>query len=163
VGCGAIEPAPLTWGLDMNTKILAGAVLAIAFAISPAVAADMPTKAPAVVAPPAPQWTGFNVGLSLGGRWADIQGTTLSFGPLPPPFPETASQSYDSATFRVGGYLGYDWQFNPNWLVGVEGDFAWGNGSKHVDALQGITLPTNTGNFSEVKHTWDAGLRARLG
>jgi outer membrane immunogenic protein len=111
VGCGAIEPAPLTWGLDMNTKILAA----------------------------------------------------LSSGPLPPPFPATASQNYDSATFRVGGYLGYDWQFNPNWLVGVEGDFAWGNGSKHVDALQGITLPTNTGNFSEVKHTWDAGLRARLG
>jgi outer membrane immunogenic protein len=163
VGCGAIEPAPLTWGLDINNKILAGAAFAIACAISPALAADMPTKAPAVVAPPASQWTGFNVGLSLGGRWADIQGTTLSFGPLPPPFPETASQSYDSATFRVGGYLGYDWQFNPNWLVGVEGDFAWGNGSKHVDALQGITLPTNTGNFSEVKHTWDAGLRARLG
>jgi hypothetical protein len=72
VGCGAIEPVPLTWGLDMNNKILAGTAFAIAFAITPAVAADMPTKAPAVVAPPAPQWTGFNVGLSLGGRWADI-------------------------------------------------------------------------------------------
>src|SRR5262245_50528367 len=86
VACGAIEPASLTWGLDRNTRILAGAALAIAFAISPAFAADMPTKAPVALPPPAPQWTGFNVGLSLGGRWADIQGTTLSFGPLPPPF-----------------------------------------------------------------------------
>lgn len=151
------------WGLDMNRVFVIGTALAVALVSAPAFAADMPVKGPRVVAPPPPQWTGFNVGLSLGGRWANIDGTTLSFGPLPPPFPATANQNYDSSTFRVGGYLGYDWQFNPNWLVGLEGDFAWGNGSARVEALQGITLPTNPGNFSEVKHTWDAGIRARLG
>jgi hypothetical protein len=75
---------------------------------------------------------------------------TLSFAGAPPPFPAFASQDYDSTTFRVGGYLGYDWQFNPNWLVGLEGDFAWGDAKKHVDALQG-TAPVGTGSSSEVR------------
>jgi outer membrane immunogenic protein len=154
--------SPPIWGVEMHRHIIAGAALALAFAISPAFAADMPTKAPAMIPPPAPQWTGFNVGLSLGGRWGEIDGRSLSFGGGPLPFPALANQTYDNSTFRVGGYLGYDWQFNPNWLVGVEGDFAWGNGHKRVEALQGIAI-ANTGNFSEFKHTWDAGLRARLG
>ena len=47
-------------------------------------------------------------------------------------------------------------------MFGIEGDFAWGDGKKHVDALQGIA-PANTGNFSEARHTWDAGIRARWG
>jgi outer membrane immunogenic protein len=125
-------------------------------------ATDLPMKA----APPralamATGWDGFHAGLSLGARWADVTGTTISFGGGAPPFPSLAVQNYDSATFRVGGYFGYDWMLNPRWLVGLEGDFAWGNGSKHVDALQGIA--TNNGNFSEFKHTWDAGIRGRVG
>jgi len=144
----------------MHKAFIAG--VAIVLASAPAFAADLPAKAPPMLAPAAPLWTGFNVGLSLGARWADIDGTSLSFGGGPLPFPALANQSYDSTTFRVGGYLGYDWQFDPKWLVGVEGDFAWGNASHHVNALQGIAI-ANTGNFSEVKQTWDAGLRARLG
>jgi outer membrane immunogenic protein len=146
----------------MNKKLIAGTVIALAMVTAPAFAADMPVKGPRVVAPPPPQWTGFNIGLSLGARWANIDGTSLSFGGGPVPFPALANQNYDSATFRVGGYLGYDWQFHPNWLIGIEGDFAWGDGSARVEALQGIA-PTNSGNYSEVGHTWDAGLRARLG
>jgi outer membrane immunogenic protein len=76
------------------------------------------------------------------------------------------------AAARFGGYLGYEWQFAPKWLVGLEGDFAWGNESnawgnesKRVEILKGVAppAPNNLGNFSEVKQTWDAGLRARLG
>ena len=139
-----------------------GTALAFALAVAPALAADLPMKTPPAAVAPAPQWTGWNVGLSLGARWADIDGTSLSFGGGPVPFPALANQSYDSTTFRVGGYLGYDWQFDPKWLVGLEGDFAWGDAKKHVDALQGIA-PANTGNFSVVRQTWDAGIRARLG
>lgn len=147
----------------MSKSLIAGAVIAVALMASPVHAADLMVKAPPrVVAPAAPDWTGVNLGLSLGGRWADITGTSLSFGGGPVPFPPLAIQNYDSVTFRVGGYLGYDWQIAPNWLVGLEGDFAWGDGKKHVDALQGIA-PVNTGNFSEVRQTWDAGVRARLG
>src|SRR4029079_15845951 len=102
----------------MFKKFVAGAALAAAFAISPTVAADMTTKAPVAVPPPPPSWTRFNVGLSLGGRWGDIDGTSLSFGGGPVPFPALANQSYDSSTFRVGGYLGYDRVFTPD-LPGV--------------------------------------------
>jgi opacity protein-like surface antigen len=128
--------------------IVAGAAIAIAALSSSALAADMPVKAPRVAAPIAPTWTGWNAGISLGAQFANITGKTLSFGGAPPTFPAFASQDYDSTTFRVGGYLGYDWQFNPNWLVGLEGDFAWGAAKKHVDALQGIA-PSGTGSSSK--------------
>jgi outer membrane immunogenic protein len=145
----------------LKTFVACTAISVVAY-LSPALAADMPVKAAKVVAPIAPSWTGWNAGISLGARFADIDGTSLSFGGGPLPFPALANQGYDSTTFRVGGYLGYDWQFDPKWLVGLEGDFAWGDASKHVDALQGIAI-ANTGNFSEARQTWDAGLRARLG
>ena len=143
-------------------NFIASTAIAVVTVAAPACAADMPVKAPRMATAVQPDWAGWNVGLSVGGRWADITGTSLSFGGGPVPFPALASQNYDSATFRGGVYLGYDWQFAPNWLVGLEGDFAWGNGSKRVEALQGIA-PVNTGNFSEVKHTWDAGIRGRRG
>ncbi len=148
--------------MDVNRFWTAAIAVASLGCIAPAGAADlsrMVTKAP-VVAPWS--WNGLYAGGSLGARWADVDGTTISFGGGPPPFPALAQQGYDSATFRVGGYLGYNWQLNANWLVGLEGDLAWGNGSKRVEALQGIS-PANIGNFSEFKHTWDGGIRGRIG
>ncbi|MGH6684607.1 MAG: outer membrane protein, partial [Pseudolabrys sp.] len=146
----------------MKRAIIAGAVLTVLGL--PAFAADMPMKAPAHVFNPQPvaNWTGWNLGVSAGARFADITGTTLSVNGVPPPFLFAASQGYDSTTFRGGVYLGYDWQFDPKWLVCLEGDFAWGDAKHHVDALQGFA-PANTGSFSEVRQTWDGGLRARLG
>lgn len=149
----------------MIRYLFAGAAVAVLTLGSPAQATDLPTMAsPTARAAPVPRaaWTGWNAGISLGARWADVDGTTISFGAGGPLFPSQAFQSYDSSTFRVGGYLGYDWQFNPKWLVGLEGDFAWGNGSKRVEFLQGLS-PVNIGNFSEFKHTWDAGIRGRIG
>jgi outer membrane immunogenic protein len=143
----------------MSNNFMAGVAGALLIVSSGAFAADMPLKA---LPPAAPQWTGWNVGVSVGGRWADVTGTSLSFGGGPVPFPALASQNYDSATFRAGGYVGYDWQFAPKWMVGLEGDFAWGDAKKHVNALQGIAL-ANTGNYSEARQMWDAGVRARLG
>jgi outer membrane immunogenic protein len=143
----------------MFVRTLAAAAAALSIATA-AQGADMALKAPPRVV--VENWTGWNVGASLGARYADVDGTTLSFGGGAPPFPALAHQEYHSWAYRVGGYLGYDWQVNRNWVIGVEGDFAWGDGKKHVDALQGIVF-TNTGNYSEVRQTWDAGLRARAG
>jgi len=76
-----------------------------------------------------------------------------------------AQQDYDSTTFRGGGYLGYNWQLDPNWVVGLEGDFAWGSASTRVDRLQGLPPAplVNVGNISEFKQTWDGGIRGRVG
>ncbi len=136
---------------------------ALGFAV-PAQGADLPkmvTKAPIVPVAVTPAWNGFYAGISAGGRWADVDGTTISFGGGAPPFPALVNQDYDSSTFRAGGYLGYNWQLSPNWLVGIEADLAWGDGSASVNALQG--LPSNVGNFSEFRHQWDGGIRGRVG
>jgi outer membrane immunogenic protein len=148
----------------MKRYLIAAAAIVIASFGSSAQATDLPPMAtPAARAPAQPivqTWHGPLAGVSLGARWGDITGTTISFGAGGPPFPALAVQDYDSATFRVGGYLGHDWHINPRWLVGIEGDFAWGDGSKRVEALQGIG---NVGNFSEFRHTWDFGVRGRVG
>ena len=142
-------------------------------------AADLPVKAPPIVAAPAAwNWTGFYAGVSLGGRWSDPTWNTSAIGgPAPgqlrPADPATSSMNFDSSTFRVGGYLGYNWQFTPQWLVGLEGDLAWGDSSKTNGGVPGSfggtpgfgsAPPAATGvDSSWVKENWDASIRARLG
>ena len=93
---------------------------------SPAPAADMSRPVPAYKAPPAVMapiynWTGFYIGGHLGGDWA-------------------GSSNIDSGgRFLGGGQIGADWQFDPNWVVGVEGQFS------------GVSNSGNTGtNFAGV-------------
>jgi outer membrane immunogenic protein len=141
---------------------------------SPVMAADMPVKAPAYTPPVvAPfSWTGFYIGGSLGGRWTDITWATTAIGDnQAPPDPTTSPASFDSSSFRGGGYLGYNWQFAPLWVVGIEGDVAWANNSKTRGGIPGTFGPTGLGvgpaaaglDSSEVKLGWDASLRGRIG
>jgi outer membrane immunogenic protein len=147
---------------------LAAAALACGGLASPALAADLPVKAPVSRAVAPFTWTGLYLGGSVGGRWADVDGTTVSVisplgGVFPPFFPAAATGSYDSATFRGGVYFGYNWQVAPQWLVGIEGDLAWGRGEESLSFIPGITPPGGAGDSSSFRHTWDAGVRARLG
>jgi outer membrane immunogenic protein len=67
---------------------------------------------------------------------------------------------------RFGGYLGYNWQFAPRWLVGIEGDLGW---TGHTGKLPGFGfLGTGanafpTGADLSLRTTWDASARLRLG
>lgn len=157
----------------MRTKFAVLLTVALSLGVvQAATAADMPVKAPAATA--TPSWTGFYAGVSLGGRWSDATWTTSSIvGPpvaFAPPDPTNAVVDYDSSTVRIGGYLGYNWQFAPRWLAGLEGDLAWGN-SKNTRG--GVPGTFGTGQYTGpgvtavdstfVKETWDASLRARLG
>lgn len=105
---------------------LTGVALAALAVAGSAQAADMKaapayTAAPAIIAP---SWTGFYVGAGVGLRAsrADatstsevVDGTTLSvIGAV--------SQPLDGTAFRVSPYLGFNWQFAPQWIVGIEGD-----------------------------------------
>jgi outer membrane immunogenic protein len=141
-----------------------------------AFAADLPVKAPPIVAAPAMSWTGLYAGVSLGGRWSDPTWTTSAIGGpgpgnLRPPDPTTTPTDFDISTVRVGGYLGNNWQFAPQWLVGLEGDLAWGNSSKTRGGVPGTfgtsglySPPAAAGvDSSWVKEQWDASIRARLG
>lgn len=144
-------------------KILAVAAV-LATVTTAANAADMPLKAPPP--PPAFDWSGWYVGLNLGyswGRsWSDVTGTTA----VPSTFAFTTSTSMDG--WLGGGQIGYNWQFNKNWLLGVEADIQ-GTGQRgtayaptYTFGFPGVPLINATGSL-EQKLPWFGTLRARLG
>jgi outer membrane immunogenic protein len=136
------------WGAEM--KRLAACAVAITGLIgTSAFAADMAVKAPPE-APPPPVWTGWyvgvNVGASMGTVKTDFNATSVTVTTTSPsatfnipgvPGPGTNTESPDG--FMGGGQIGYNWQFSPLWVVGVEADFQ-GSAEKNHNTL--------TGNFS---------------
>jgi opacity protein-like surface antigen len=98
-------------------KLLVGSIAAVGLFGAPALAADLPIKAPAYNAPissPPYNWSGLYLGANIGGAFssatANVAGTIWDPG----------------ATEFIGGFqVGYNWQFG-HFLVGVEGDFDWG-------------------------------------
>jgi outer membrane immunogenic protein len=78
-----------------------------------------------------------------------------------------AAQSLGDTKFRFNPYAGVNWQFAPNWVAGIDGDFGF---AKTSSTLAGIAYPGggalaigSAGDSFNVKTGWDAGLRARLG
>lgn len=98
--------------------LLLSTVALVALAGS-AFAADLPSRkeAPVYVAPaPAFTWTGFYVGADIGGAFGSTQLT--NFGGYP-----WTSHSMDESGVMGGGFVGYNYQLNQNFVLGVEGDF----------------------------------------
>lgn len=148
--------------------------IAVSAVAVPALAADMPTKAPAPIAAPAYSWTGFYLGGHAGYRWANADFTSGAYvfdpdgpGPTAPIAFPARSEGYHPKGAIVGVHGGYNYQFAPNWLLGLEGDWTWGNGSDSHNAL--LTVASADGNAyrlnttSEVKLGWQATIRGRLG
>ena len=125
-------------------------------------AADIPVRIPAKAASYVPtyNWTGAYLGVSLGGRWATNDSTAISIGGAAP-LAATASNSTKTSTFRAGGYLGYNWQVARLWVVGIEGDIAWGNGNKTNAGALGV--PFNGADSNQTNDLWDSSLRGRAG
>jgi len=92
----------------MKKLLLSTAAVLLA---APALAADLPRRAPAAAPAPvmvAMNWTGLYVGLNVG------YVTTKALG-------DTALNVQPKG-MTVGARLGYDWQLNQNWVVGLLGD-----------------------------------------
>lgn len=126
------------------------------------------TPTPANAAPPPPiqmDWTGFYLGASAGVRSSQTSWDLVDFGG--PPLPGASGQSFHDAGARAGLYFGYNWQFAPRWVAGVEGDWGWGNKSTtqygFLPGADGVFFPIFPGDTATVRTTWDASLRARLG
>ena len=150
-------------------KSLVVAIAVAALYAAPALAADIPTKAPVYKAPPpvvVPSWTGFYAGVGAGARWMDPDWTTTAaFFPNGTPFPFSTdpNATFSSTAFRISGYAGYNWQVAPVWVVGLEGDVGWANNHDTLSSrIPGLGV-LNNGSFTEVKGTWDASARARAG
>jgi outer membrane immunogenic protein len=131
-------------------------------------AADLSRKAPPAPIAPAPSWTGFYVGANVGYGWGDRDVTYRGNDPLTTPgvfplgFPPT---SFDASGVVGGVQLGYNWQFNRNWLVGVETDFS-GSGVDGSGSSLGSGSGIGNGAFvmnADEHVKWFGTVRARLG
>jgi outer membrane immunogenic protein len=123
-------------------KILLGTVALVALGMSTsAYAADLRgrtyTKAPPP--PPAPiyNWTGFYLGAHIGAAF----GNDTIFG-------------NSDARFMGGGQIGADYQFGPNWVAGIEGQYSAVAGNNNgLFKEQGLASVTG-----RLGWTWGPGL-----
>ena len=112
----------------MKTLLLA-AVGLTGVAIAPALAADLParapayTKAPAIVAP-IYDWSGFYIGLNAGGA-SSRECYTLN-GVAGAALTPISEGCHNATGALVGGQAGYRWQMT-NWVFGVEAQGDWAN------------------------------------
>lgn len=102
-------------------KALVGLVAIAALVATPALAADMTVKAPAT---PASDWTGFYAGVNGGWAW-DVTGWQYSGALVGSGAGYTVPFTATPAGGIVGGTVGYNWQINPSWVIGVEADWDW--------------------------------------
>jgi opacity protein-like surface antigen len=134
-------------------RIAAAGSIAIALCAT-ANAADLSarpayTKAPPPMMQPLYNWTGFYVGANFGGAFSSEDVTTgdgSTFSPNP-------------SGVLGGVQLGYNYQFSPNWLVGIEGELDWTSASGSGNFF---SLAPGAGSFTS-NHNWYDTLDGRLG
>ena len=174
---------PLVW-LIASATLLGSAGAAFA--------ADMPVKAPVNKAPvPVYGWSGFYIGGNVGYGWDDTHtdlvasGTNISFPGVIPitnqlAFTDPHSQSLSGVI--GGGQFGYNYQFNPRWVIGFETDIqASGQRGSNTSTVQFsgafctgavnppptcfLTTPFNATAVTayEAKIDWFGTVRGRLG
>ncbi len=137
--------------------------LGVAQAASPA---DMPVKAPMRAAPAAFSWTGCYIGAHAGYGWGkndnDFGGAVFDGDFLP----ELGPYNHTTRGGVAGGQVGCNYQFQQNWVVGVEGEFGWsglkGSVTTPEDPSDGAGAATLYSRF-ESKNRWNGDLAARFG
>ncbi len=114
-----------------------------------ALAADLAPPPIYFPPPPPPLWTGFYFGANAGGTWSsnNVVNTVADPGPCSClTIPTFSAIGAGLATFSVsrssnggfagGGQIGYNYQFAPSWVAGVEAD------------IQAIASSTNNAQFA---------------
>jgi outer membrane immunogenic protein len=124
--------------------------------------APMPEKAAPMAAPaPVYPWTGFYLGAHFGGGWENH--TVTNVGSLNSVnFPAGYSSSGDISGVLGGAQIGFDYQFHPNWLIGIAGDWAWTNIKGDQDNPS-VTYPSTIISHVHHEYTWLATLTGRIG
>jgi outer membrane immunogenic protein len=147
----------------MRAAIAGGLVLALGTA---AYSADMPIKAAPIYIPPPITWTGPYVGGNLGGGWfnpggsADVPSIPIAKKKYTPD-PLFGLSGGSGAGFIGGVQAGYNYQFLPRWLVGIEGDFDGATFSSDQSTAP-LTLPGSSASMSQ-NVDWLASIRGRVG
>jgi outer membrane immunogenic protein len=131
-------------------KNMIGALALLAFAANPGFAADL--GRPYTKAPPSYQpveqiynWTGLYLGGHIGG----------AFGGGSPSF-------RNDSRFQAGLQLGADYQFSPNWVLGIEGQYTWLAGKNSVARVNAFDLTRDRKAIGSITgrlgYTWGRGL-----
>lgn len=156
----------------MQSGLAVAAMLATSLA---AQAADIPVKGPVYKAvpagPPAYNWAGFYIGGHLGGAWgsqdytADAQGAWLTSPAFVSFINATGSPDFSPSSFTGGPQIGYNWQFAPSWLAGIEADahFMSLKSDNNTGFIADPSLAANSRFIESAKTDWIATLRARIG
>ena len=116
--------------MGKRTACLFGAAFILS-ASGSAFAADIAVKAAAPSPAPVYNWTGWyvgvNAGMSFGTVKNDVNGAPIFWtqpgvsGQITPGFGFSDTE-YPSG-FIGGGQIGYNWQFSPIWVVGIEATY----------------------------------------
>jgi outer membrane immunogenic protein len=158
-------------------------VVAVAGLIgTPAFAADMAVKAPAPAPAPVYNWTGWyvggNVGASFGRVKTDFNAAPVTVGIISTPastltIPGSAGSNTESPSgFMGGGQIGYNWQYSPLIVVGLEADFQGALERDHNTTTNSFSVPTSPSIFTgtgttvldyQTKIDWFGTVRARIG
>ncbi len=152
-----------------------------------AFAADLPSRAPPpVYMPPPPTWTGFYAGLNAGGSWLANTGVgTATVNTFDNTVRHVDGEGPGSAISQTGianvpaggviggGQIGYNYQFTPNFLVGIEADIqglgVHGHGSvtRLGQEVGDIDVPPDDQTLSTISSeksvNWLGTIRGRLG
>lgn len=140
-------------------RFLLGALLATT--AHAALAADLPSrKAPPMLPPPPPppMWTGFYLGANVGYGWLDNYTRANSItgwngAGWVAGAPNVADNGSSNGGVVGGGQVGYNLQFHPAWVVGVEADIQAANIGDNGPSFLGTTRAVD----------WFGTVRARVG
>jgi len=133
------------------------ALLGAACISAAANAADLPVKAPPAPPPSYFSWTGCYIGGDVGIVWArDRDNEVITATGAPSPFSPTDSAKPDGV--KLGGYLGCNWQFAPQFVLGVEGDGEWTSAKGSANFV--TPAPPD---FYETKIRAEGSVRGRIG
>jgi outer membrane immunogenic protein len=122
-------------------------------------AADLPVKAPIYKSPVAIpySWTGFYVGGELGGAWGHEVGSTV----FTTAFSTAGSQTPADIDGFLGGLeVGYNYQLNPFWVIGVNADWLWTNTKGSASRAGSIAGVVESGSTSV---HWYSTVTGRVG
>ena len=159
----------------MKRKILAGLASLTLLDIAAGHAADVARpvyKSQPVAVVAGPSWTGWYLGGHLGYRWTEADLVAPTYSSLIAPGNTVTIPGFNKGFgldgFIGGVHLGYNWQFDRNWLIGLEGDISWGREKDSVASTGGgISVPDSDAftfrRNSELTLQWQASIRARAG
>jgi outer membrane immunogenic protein len=144
-----------------------GAVSTMAL-IPIASAADLPGSAPIypTVAPPL-NWTGFYIGGNIGYGWGNIESTATVPFLASAGLPTTYTDSLKPQGIIGGGQYGFNWQADPNWVLGIEGDIQASGQRASSTFVEPFTIPGVATGTATVSHSeqlqWFGTVRGRIG